>query len=152
MSRLRLRDEMHRRRDLKDEIDELFADLWQVSRLSGMRRAFRPPLDCYRTDDPKAFTVLVDISGVDPDSVRVTTADHVLLIAGERKRDDCGGRSYQHMEIEYGPFERAVQLPDDTDPAAAEATYERGLLRIVIPIATQPSRVGPVPIEVRRDT
>ncbi len=141
---------MHRRRDLKEEIDELFADLWQVSRLAGARRTFRPPLDCYRTDDPATFTVLVDLAGVDAETVRVTTADHALIVAGERPREQCGGRTYQHMEIEYGPFERAVQLPDDTDPTAAEASYDRGLLRIVIPIAKKAPRVGPVPIDVRR--
>jgi HSP20 family protein len=143
---------MTQRRDLRDEIDELFADLWQVSRLSGMRRGFRPPLDCFRTRDPDTLTVLVDIAGVDPGSVRVSTADHLLVIAGERKREDGGGRSYQHMEIEYGSFERTVQLPEDSDPAAAEASYERGLLRIVIPIAEKAKHVGSVPIAVRRKT
>jgi HSP20 family protein len=142
---------MTRRRDLRDEIDELFADLWQVSRLGGVRRGFRPQLDCFRTHDPETFTVIVDIAGVDPDGVSGTTAEHALVIAGERRREDCGGRSYQQMEIEYGPFQRVVQLPDDADPAAAAATYDRGLLRIVIPIAKVVPRESPVPIEVRRD-
>jgi len=142
---------MPRRRDLKDEIDELFADLWQVSRLTGVRRGFRPALDCFRTDDPATFTVVVDIAGVAAERVRVTTADRTLVIAGERRREDCGGRSYQHMEIEHGAFERIVQLPDDADPREAHASYEHGLLRIVIPIATRASRVGPVPIEFKRD-
>ena len=142
---------MTRRRDLRDEIDELFADLWQVSRLGGARRGFRPQLDCFRTHDPETFTVIIDIAGVDPDGVSVTTAEHALVIAGERRREDCGGRSYQQMEIEYGPFQRVVQLPDDADPAAAAATYDRGLLRIVIPIAKVVPRESPVPIEVRRD-
>ncbi len=142
---------MARRRDVKDEIDELFADLWQVSRLGGARRAFRPALDCFVTEDPLAFTVVVDIAGVDPNSVRVTTGDHALVIAGERQREDCGGRRYQHMEIEYGPFERVIQLPEDADPAGAEARYDRGLLRIVIPIVKRAPRQGSVPIEVRRE-
>ena len=142
---------MPRKRELKDEIDELFADLWQVSRLAGGRRAFRPPLDCYRTAEPPTFTVLVDLAGVDAETVRVTTADHALILTGDRRREKCAGRSYQHMEIEYGPFERIVQLPQDADPAGAEATYERGLLRIVIPIVKRVPRVGAVPIEVRRD-
>ena len=43
MSRLRFTRAMARRRDLKDEIDELFADLWQVSRLSGA-----PPDEVFR--------------------------------------------------------------------------------------------------------
>src|SRR5215210_2810043 len=141
---------MTRRRDLRDEIDELFADLWQVSRIGGLRRGFRPALDCYRTDDPETFTVVVDIAGIDPDAVNVTTAEHALVISGERRRDECGGRTYQHMEVEYGPFQRIVHLPDDADPAAAEARYDQGLLTIVIPIAKPVPRVRPVPIEVRR--
>ncbi|HET8652542.1 MAG TPA: Hsp20/alpha crystallin family protein [Gaiellaceae bacterium] len=143
---------MPRKRDLRDEIDELFADLWQVSRLGGLRRGFRPQLDCFRTEDPATFTVIVDISGVDPERVHVTTADGSLVIAGDRRRDDCEGRSYQQMEIEYGAFQRVVQLPDDADPAHAEATYDRGLLSIVIPIAQPASRTQPVPIQVRRST
>lgn len=142
---------MTRRRDLREEIDELFADLWQVSRLGGLRRGFRPQLDCFRTEDPPTFTVIVDLAGVEPERVNVSTAEGSLVISGERGRDDCGGRSYQQMEIEYGPFQRIVQLPDDADPANAEATYEKGLLQIVIPIAKPEARVRPVPIQVRRD-
>ncbi len=136
---------------LQGEIEELFADLWQVSRLSGARRGFRPALDCFTTEDPTTFTVVMDIAGVDTDRLRVTTADGALIVAGERRRDHCGGRSYQHMEIEYGPFQRIVQLPEDANPAGAEAAYEDGLLRIVIPIVKRPRRIGPVPIDIRRD-
>jgi HSP20 family protein len=141
---------MPRRRDLRDEIDELFADLWQVSRLGGLRRGFRPQLDCFRTADPATFTVIVDISGIDPEHVQVSTADGSLVVSGERRRADCEGRSYQQMEIEYGHFQRVVQLPGDADPSRAEATYDKGLLRIVIPIAKPAPRVRPVPIQVRR--
>src|SRR5436305_696949 len=47
-----------RRRDvdeLRGEIEELFADLWQVPRFSGIRHGFRPQCDCFRTDDPPAL-------------------------------------------------------------------------------------------------
>jgi len=138
-------------KDLRDEIDELFADLWQVSRLGGVRRGFRPLLDCFRTEDPATYTVVVDLAGVDPQRVNVTTADRALVISGERSRADCGGRSYQQMEIEYGPFQRVIQLPEDVDPSSAEATYDKGLLRIVVPIAEPAPRIRPVPIRVRRD-
>lgn len=141
---------MTRRRDLRDEIDELFADLWQVSRLGGLRRGFRPQLDCFRTEDPATFTVVVDIAGIDPDRVKVTTSERALVISGERHRDECGGRTYQQMEVEYGPFQRVIQLPDHADPTTAEATYDKGLLRIVIPIAKPAPRVRPVPIQIRR--
>ncbi len=142
---------MPRRRDLREEIDELFADLWQVSRLGGLRRGFRPQLDCFLTEDPPAFTVIVDIAGVDAERVSVSTADGSLVISGERGRADCSGGTYQQMEIEYGSFQRVVPLPQNADTTQAEATYEKGLLRIVIPIAQPEAKPRPVPIQVRKD-
>lgn len=150
MSRLRFTGAMARRRDLKDEIDELFADLWQVSRLAGSRHGFRPQLNSFRTDDPPVFTVVVELPGIDPDQIRVTAGDGVLVIAGERRRELCEGRVYEQIEIEYGPFERIVRLPADVDLSQAGARYERGLLTIELPIAEQAARPQSVPIQIRR--
>jgi HSP20 family protein len=141
---------MRRRRDLKSEIDELFGDLWQVSRLSGLRRAFRPEVDSFVSDDPPTFTVVVELAGIDPDHVNVTASEGALVISGERRRQPCEGRVYQQLEIEYGPFERLVQLPGDVNLAQAEAHYDRGLLTIDIPIAPKAEGQQPVPIEIRR--
>jgi HSP20 family protein len=150
MSRLRFTREMTRRRHLKDEIDELFADLWQVSRLTGLRHGFRPQLDCFRTDSPPAFTVVVDIAGIDPENVSVTVSERTLTISGERRRAAYEGRVFQQMEIEYGPFERVVHLAEDVDVSQAEARYERGLLVIVVPIAAKAPVAQRVLIEIRR--
>jgi HSP20 family protein len=140
---------MARRKLLKDEIDELFADLWQVSRLSGLRHGFRPQLDCFRTDDPPQFTVVMDIAGIDPAQVNVNAAGRTLTISGERPREEREGRVYQQMEVEYGPFERVVQLPEDVDLSQADAQYERGLLTIVMPITPKSPDAQRVPIEIR---
>jgi HSP20 family protein len=141
---------MGKRRDLRDEIDELFGDLWQISRMSGRRRGFRPQVDSFRTENPPTFTVIVEIAGIDPDHVSVTASEGALEISGERRRQPCEGRVFQQIEIEYGPFERLVQLPDEVDLAQAEARYERGLLTIEIPIAVKATAAQPVPIEIRR--
>jgi HSP20 family protein len=141
---------MGRRRDLREEIDELFGDLWQVSRLSGFRRGFRPQVDSFRGDDPPTFTVVVELAGIDPDQINVTAVEGALSISGERRREQCEGRVYQQIEIENGPFERLVQLPDDVDLSQAEARYDRGLLTIVMPIAAKAEAAQPVPIEIRR--
>jgi HSP20 family molecular chaperone IbpA len=53
------------------------------------------------------------------------------------------------MEIEYGAFQRRIELGEDVDPARATATYERGLLRVVLPIAEQASVQTKIVIEVR---
>ena len=76
---------------LQEEIEELFADLWQVPRFSGLRHGFRPNVDCFHTDDPHALTVVVELPGVDPQSVRVVAGERVLIVAGERKRPEGPG-------------------------------------------------------------
>ena len=133
---------MEKRRDLEtaaEEIEQLFDDLWQVFPFSrGARRGYRPDADCFRTEDPPAFTVLVELPGVDPEYVKLVAAPRVLVVAGERRRPrDCG--QYQQMEIEYGPFHRKVILSEDVDPDGATATYNRGILRVTLPIAPKPA-------------
>jgi len=125
---------------LQDEIEELFAELWQVPRFAGMRRGFRPNVDCFHTDDPHALTIVVELPGVDPASMRIVVSERTLSIAGERARPKVAGRVYHQLEIEHGAFKRAVRLAEDVDPERARATYERGILTIELPVAERPSR------------
>jgi HSP20 family molecular chaperone IbpA len=127
------RDDIDR---LHDEIRELVDDLWSVPRFVVARRGFRPNADCIRTDDPPELHVLVELPGVDPDSIKVVAADRVLVVAGERCRPQLSGR-YEQMELEYGPFQRRISLAEPTDTGAATARYERGLLTVVLPIAAK---------------
>jgi HSP20 family protein len=134
---------------LQHEIEELFADLWQVPRFSGMRHGFRPNVDCFHTDDPHALTVVVELPGVDPESVRIVAGERVLVIAGERTRPQAPGRVYQQMEIEYGPFQRQVRLVEDVDPENARARFAQGVLTVELPVADH-APAGSVTIVVER--
>ena len=141
---------MPRRRDidrLQDEVSQLFAELWQVPRFSG-QGGFRPQVDCFRTEDPPALTVIVELPGVDPEALQVVAAEQTLVVAGERSRPRSPRQTYERMEIEYGPFQREIPLADAVDVEHAEATYERGLLKIVFPLAARRSGPTRVPIEV----
>jgi HSP20 family protein len=142
-----------RKRDLDDlqgEIQELFADLWQVPGFAGLRRGFRPQCDCFRTDDPPVLHVIVELPGIDPESVRVAASGRLLVIEGTRERPKVPAARYQAMEIEYGAFLRRVELSEDIDSSAATATYERGMLKIRLPIAQRETEQAPTPIEVTR--
>src|SRR5882757_7442648 len=136
--------------DLQGEIQELFADLWQVPGFAGLRRGFRPQCDCFRTDDPPVLHVVVELPGVDPESVEVSASGRLLVIGGTRERPKVPGARYQAMEIEYGVFERRVEVGEDVDSTKATATYERGMLKVVLPIARRETQQAPTPIEVRR--
>ena len=133
---------------LQQEIQELFSDLWQVPRFSGLRAGFRPHVDCFRTDD--ALTVLVELPGVDPDKVDLFVAEGTLYLAGNRARPSGAGQVYQQMEIDYGPFRRQVSLGADVDLARARATYAQGVLTIVLPVAQRPAAGERVVISVTR--
>jgi HSP20 family protein len=120
--------------DLRVEIQELFADLWQVPRFSGMRPRFRPNCDCFRLDDPPELHVVVELPGAEAESVHVSAAGRALVVSGRRERPRIEGAHYRQMEIDYGEFERRIELGEDVDASRASATYERGLLRIVLPL------------------
>jgi HSP20 family molecular chaperone IbpA len=55
------------------------------------------------------------------------------------------------MEIDYGTFQRRIELGEEIDPARTTASYDRGMLRVTLPIAARPPVEGAVPIEVERD-
>jgi HSP20 family molecular chaperone IbpA len=132
-----------------EEIEQLFADLWQVFPFSrSLRRGYRPQVDVYRSEDPPTLTVQIELPGVDPDDVQLVASPQALLIAGERRRPrDCG--HYQQLEIDYGPFQRQITLAEDVDPEGANATYERGILTVRLPIAPRPAPRESVSIVVR---
>jgi HSP20 family protein len=145
---------MQKRRDVRqihEELEELFADLWQVPGFAGLRQGFRPQVDCYRTEEPPGVTVVADLPGVDPEQVSIEVSERTVLISGVRRRPQPNCRvSYRQMEIEYGPFQRRITLAEDVDPTGGEATYDRGLLTVVLPLAKKPP-VGRVTIVLGRE-
>jgi len=134
--------------DLQREIQELFSDLWQVPRFSGLRAGFRPHVDCFRGDTE--LTVVVELPGVDPDAVELAVAEGNLFLAGRRERPRGEGQVYQQMEIDYGTFRRQIALNADVDVTKASASYDRGMLTIVLPLAQRPPAAEKVVIAVMR--
>ena len=135
---------------LHEEIEELFADLWQVPRFSGARRGFRPNVYSNHTRAPHELTVVVELPGVDPETVHVIVGERALLVAGERRRPKVAGHVYHQMEIEYGPFQRQIRLPEDVDPDGARARFANGVLTISLPVSATAPVHGRISIRVER--
>ena len=133
---------------LRVEMEELFNDLWQVPRFARGHGGFRPQIDCYRTERPAAFHVIVELAGVDPAKIQVFADEGTLIVSGERRRPRCAGRIYQQMEIDYGRFTRQVALGADIDVEASKAAYKRGVLTIVLPLAKKPASAERIEIPV----
>jgi HSP20 family protein len=135
---------------LKSEMEEIFADLCQVPRLIAQRAGFRPAIDVYRTEEPPAIVVVVELAGIDPAEVELAVSEGILVVQGRRRREARERRTYQHMEIDYGAFTRRIRLPEPVDTEEAQATYARGLLSIHLPVATRTSGPVRVPITTAR--
>ncbi|MBC8446337.1 MAG: Hsp20/alpha crystallin family protein [Chloroflexi bacterium] len=100
---------------------------------------WHPPTDVYETDD--SVVVIVEIAGLKKGDYELTLSNRTLTVRGQRQ-DPADKLFYHQMEIRYGEFRTQVYLPwplRDTDQEI-EATYEDGLLRVVLGKA-QPRRV-----------
>jgi HSP20 family protein len=130
---------------MRREIDTLFGDVFE--RQTGLRgRGFSPSVDVFYVDDPPRAVVTADLAGIDIADVALEIRGRQLLIAGERRPAKAGGRVYQQIEIENGPFRRVVELGADVVADAARAAYEDGILEVQIPLARPDDSVGHVPI------
>jgi HSP20 family protein len=105
------------------------------------------PMDVWQTDD--GFHVCLDLPGVDPDSVDITTERNILTITAERRAEYQQGQNVLIAERPQGTFTRQLQLGDTVDAENIQASYGDGVLHLTLPItqAAQPRRV-----QVRTDS
>jgi HSP20 family protein len=115
-------------------MDLLVRELWAAPR-SHRSMASRAPADVFLTDDPPTLTVQLDVAGADPATIHVEIEADLLTIRGTRVRGGVTRRVYHHAEIDWGPFERRLQLNVPVDAEGVTAGYERGILSIDLPLA-----------------
>jgi HSP20 family protein len=95
-------------------------------------RMWEPAVDVCESE--KSIVVLVELAGVNQDKVDVTVTGKTLVVRGERSETTpASNKTYYQIEIHRGYFERAILLPCAVDPNRTEASYQDGLLEIVLP-------------------
>jgi HSP20 family protein len=109
--------------------------------LSGTRTPMGMPMDVWQTDD--GFHVCLDLPGVDPDSVDITTERNTLTIKAERRAEYEDGQNVLIAERPQGTFTRQLQLGESVDTENIQASYSDGVLHLTLPMAqaAQPRRV-----------
>ncbi len=98
------------------------------------------------------FEASIELPGIDEKDLEVTVVDDRLVVKGEKKQEiEDKGRDYHRRERYFGAFERVFLLPTDLDPDKTRATYEGGVLNIVVPRkkGAKPA-VKKIPIKSRR--
>ena len=119
---------------MRREMDELFGDVLDRGLAPRRRGGFSPAVDVYYASDPPRAVVRADLAGIDPSAVSLEIRGRELILSGHREPEGGDDRVYQQLEIEHGPFRRAVALGADVDADAADATYEDGILTVELPL------------------
>jgi HSP20 family protein len=107
-------------------------------RLQGFERGASvfPPMNVY--DDGESFAVRAEIPGIDPADLEIQATARALTIKGERKAEDGDAKvSYHRRERDHGYFNRSLNLPQPIDPDKIVASYEDGVLEVVLPKADE---------------
>ena len=112
-----------------------FGTIWPSG--SGDRERSLLPIDAYAND--QEVVILAAAPGVSMDDIEITIERNTLSISGAvpsvAKSDDAKGATWYLHELPSGTVHRSLTLPIEVDVAKTEATFENGILRIVLPKA-----------------
>ncbi len=94
--------------------------------------AFAPSLEMKEGDG--ALVVTAELPGMEEKDIELSVDGDILTISGEKKQEKAEEKEGFHLsERSYGAFRRSVRLPFGPDPAKAEASFEKGVLRVTLP-------------------
>jgi HSP20 family protein len=118
-----------------DPIRELDRITQQVFGTNGTpARPAVMPMDAWRDGD--TFHVEFDLPGIDPDSIDLDVERNVITVKAERpaRRDDAELIAAERLR---GVFSRQLILGDNLDTEHISASYDTGVLTLLIPVAEQ---------------
>ena len=102
----------------------------------AMTTAWAPALDISERKD--AYLVTVELPGLKPEDLDITMEDGLLTIQGERHfANDSSEQKFHRVERRYGAFRRSITLPAHVMAEGIEASFEDGVLQILVPKAEE---------------
>lgn len=85
-------------------------------------------------EDKKNIIVKAEIPGMDRENFEVSIRDNLLTIKGEKTQDkEEKDKNYHLVERAYGSFSRTIPLSCPVKEDKIDASYKRGVLKIVLP-------------------
>jgi HSP20 family protein len=116
-------------------------DRWASQLMSGTRTPMAMPMDVWQAED--GYHVVLDLPGVDPGDVEITSERNVLTIQAQRRADYGENDNVLIAERPQGQFTRQLQVGDALDSSNVAASYHAGVLHLTIPISetAQPRRI-----------
>ncbi len=116
-----------------------------ISPFSRVNQTWLPATDVY--EDRSFIYIVVELPGIKHESIEVCLDGRWLQIRGERQSPiHLEHKRYYQMEIEYGPFQRIVRIPERVNLHDITARYEDGIL--IVQLGKHDSE-RPVKIDVK---
>ena len=113
---------------LNRELDRAF------TRNFGNSGTWLPAMDVVERAD--AFLVTLDVPGVSHDAIDLTFDQGALTIRGTRSGTEYSDQDKIYVaERTLGEFERVVRLPETIDADRIQASFDRGVVTIIVPKA-----------------
>lgn len=101
------------------------------------------------SEDEHAIFIEADIPGIKKEDVKLSMEDDVLSITAERSQsEEEKQKGYHRVERSWGSLSRSFTLGDNIDTDKIEATYDNGVLKIMIPkVEVKPKTGKEIPVK-----
>lgn len=112
-----------------------------MSQMMRQMGEWMPPIDAYQRGSE--FVIRAEVPGMNRQGLSVEIGDDAITLHGERKRefeDDREGVFWS--ERNYGSFTRVIPLPSGAIADSAKATFNNGILEIVMQAPSPEARRG----------
>ena len=94
------------------------------------------------------YVVRAELPGVNPDKeIDVSVHDGILSIRAERKEEEV---DKTHSEFRYGVFSRRIVLPAGADEEHIQASYDKGILEVVVDLKDKEDKKGEKHITIKQ--
>ena len=121
---------------VEDEMSRLFRDVLGRRFVEEGAGLLQPPVDIEESTD--AYTVRVELPGMNLEDIKITVEDNRLVVRGEKTRaEEKKDATYHRVERVYGSFERAFTMTHAVRTDKIEAIYKDGILEVKIPKAEE---------------
>ncbi|MFO7967325.1 MAG: Hsp20/alpha crystallin family protein [Archaeoglobaceae archaeon] len=129
---------------LQSRLDDIFGEIeGQKALLPAEMRSF--PIDVL--DEPDKIKIVAELPGFKKEDIETAIEDSYLVIKAEKKEEkEEKEKDYFRRERKYGEFRRRIQIPTDIKMDQISATYNDGVLEVVLPKA-EPAKKKQINIE-----
>jgi HSP20 family protein len=121
-----------------DDGNRRFDDIWRAMHSSasspgGFWGASERGPDIEIIEESEALIITCEVLGVEREDIRVDVSPQRVVINATARPGFDALRGIFRRERPFGSFERAIALPAEVCPDAAQAHYNNGVLEVVLP-------------------